>query len=491
MNILETSSAGAGFLDYDQDGWLDLVLVGLDGAALYHNDQGRRFTEVTAATGLRLPPGRYHGCASADLDNDGYPELLITGYHRQVLFRNDAGRRWVDVTAASGVGSRQWGTSASFFDGDRDGKLDLLVGHYVRFGPGLPEFMNRNGVPITLGPDAYEGDKLRYFRNLGRLQFREQTREAGFHSTRGKNFALGACDFDNDGDDDVYIANDEMPGNLYVNDGRGRFTDRGTESGTALSGTGRRQGGMGVAWGDYNRDGRFDLLVATYTQEPKSLYRNDGAGFFSEQSYETQLTQRILPLVAFGVVWLDANLDGYLDVALVSGHVQDQIQRLDPTSSYPQPMKLFLGQDGLFQDVTESSGNGFARSIVGRALAVGDLDNDGDPDLLAADLEGAPVLLRNESTSVGRWLGLQCWGGRGSNRMAIGARITVRAGEVVQIREVRTDGSYLATQDPRVQVGLGHLDRVDSVEIRWPSGRVERLGSLDLGRYHRVEEGGG
>lgn len=489
MNILEISSAGAGFLDYDQDGWPDVVLVGPEGTALYRNEGGRRFTDVSRQLGVDGLPGRWHGCAVADVDNDGWPDLLITGYGKQILLRNEGGKRFADVTARTGIASRSWGTSASFFDADADGRLDLLLGSYVKFGPGSPEFMDRNGVKITLGPDAYEAEQLRYFHNRGGLRFEERTREAGFHVSRGRTFGLAACDLDGDGDEDVYAANDEMPGNLFVNDGRGRFTDQGTESGTALSGNGKRQGGMGTAWGDFNNDLRPDLIVTTFTQEPKSLYRNDGRGFFTEVSHSTQLTQNLLPWVGFGVVFADVNLDGLQDVAMVNGHVEDLIHQVDPSNDYPQPMKLFINRGGRFEDISESSGDGFRRSIVGRALAVADYDNDGDPDFLAADLEGQPLLLRCDQVHGGRWIGFDLQGASRSNRMAIGARVTIRSSIGQQTREVRTDGSYLAAHDPRVRFGIMADTKIEEVEVRWPGGQIQKARNLEPNRYYRWKQG--
>ncbi len=490
LNILEISSAGAGFIDYDQDGWPDILLVGPERCALFHNEQGRRFRDVTAEVGLDRLVGRWHGCAVGDVDNDGWPDLLITGYQRQALLRNEHGRRFTEVTEQSGIHSPSWGTSASFFDADGDGRLDLLLGSYVHFGPGAPEFMSRGGVPITLGPDAYAAEKLRYFHNLGGFRFREETRQAGFHVTRGKTFGTAVSDFNGDGHPDVYVANDEMPGNLFVNDGRGHFTDRGTESGTALSGSGRRQGGMGAAWGDYNNDLRTDLVVTTFTQEPKCLYRNDGLGLFTECSYPAQLTQNILPLVGFGVAFLDANRDGYLDLAMANGHVEDLIHQVDASSDYPQPLKLFLNRGGqTFVDASLTAGDGFRRSIVGRALAVADFNNDGAPDLLAADLEGAPVLLRNDSPPGPHWLGLDLRGGRQSNRMAIGARVVLTTDSGSQLREVHTDGSYLSAHDPRVLFGLGSAAEIREVRLRWPSGRLQVLRGLQVDRYYTVQEG--
>jgi enediyne biosynthesis protein E4 len=490
LNIREISSAGAGFIDYDADGWPDILLVGTERVALFHNERGERFRDATAATGLGALKGLWNGCAVADVDNDGWPDLFITGYHRQVLLRNEDGKRFVDAGSRGGVAANTWGTSAGFFDADHDGLVDLLLGNYVIFGPGSPEFINQSGVKLTLGPDVYDGEKLRYFHNLGGFRFRDETHAAGFDATRGKDFGIAAADFDNDGDDDVYVANDGMPANLFINDGHGHFVDRGVESGTALSGNGKRQNGMGATWGDWDNDLRPDLVVTTYAQQAKSMYHNDGEGFFTDQSHLAQVTQGIMPWVAFGVVFADVNKDGYLDLAMVNGHVQDLIHKVDPTNDYRQPMKLFINRkNGTFEDASEITGDGFRRVIVGRALAVADWDNDGDPDLLAADLEGPPVLLRNDAPPAGHWLGLQMVGGAKSNRMAIGARITVKSALGRQLREVRTDGSYLSAQDSRVLFGLGADTVVEEVNVRWPDGMQQKVTGLQPDRYYRWEEG--
>jgi hypothetical protein len=247
---------------------------------------------------------------------------------------------------------------------------------------------------------------------------------------------------------------------------------------------------MGTAWGDWDNDLRPDLIVTTFTQEPKSMYHNDGGGFFTDHSYTSQVTQGILPWVGFGVLFVDVNRDGYQDLAMVNGHVEDLIHQLDPTNDYRQPMKLFINRkNGTFEDASEQSGDGFRRSIVGRALAMADWDNDGDPDLLVADLEGAPLLLRNDAPPGAHWLGLQMVGGPKSNRMAIGARVTVRSALGQQLREVRTDGSYLAAQDPRVLFGLGADTVVQEVEVRWPDGARQKVTGLQPDHYYRWEEG--
>jgi hypothetical protein len=349
--------------------------------------------------------------------------------------------------------------------------------------------MDRNGVKITLGPDAYEAEKLQLLMNGKGKGFRDATRESGVDVTRGRCLGIAVADFNDDGRDDFYVANDEMPGNLFQNDGGGRFTDMGVESGTALSVTGKRQGGMGVCWGDYNNDLRSDLLVTTFTQEPKSLYRNDGDGLFSERSYEAGISQSTLLWVGFGTRFLDYDHDGRLDLAMVNGHVEDLVRLVDPLNDYPQPMKLFHNDgNARFSDVTEAAGAGFQKRIVGRALAAADFDRDGDLDLLAADLEGPPVLLRNEGGNrAGNWLMVELKGSR-SNRMALGARVEVRAGEARQVREVRTDGSYLSAHEPAVHFGLGSAPAAAEVLIRWPSGAEQTLRNVRANQLLRVRE---
>jgi hypothetical protein len=247
---------------------------------------------------------------------------------------------------------------------------------------------------------------------------------------------------------------------------------------------------MGTAWGDWDNDLQPDLVVTTFTQEPKSLYHNDGGGFFTDHSYTSQVTQGIIPWVGFGVLFADVNKDGYQDLAMVNGHVEDLIHKVDPANDYPQPMKLFLNRkNGTFEDASESTGDGFRRKIVGRALAMADWDNDGDPDLLAADLEGPPVLLRNDAPAGPHWLGLQLVGGGKSNRMAIGARVTLSSALGHQLREIRTDGSYLSAHDPRAQFGLGTDAAVQEVKVRWPDGTAQQAQGLAPDRYYRWVEG--
>jgi hypothetical protein len=372
---------------------------------------------------------------------------------------------------------------------NRDGKLDLYVGCYVRFGPGMPEWMTVRGVRLPLGPMAYDPQKGALFLNLGNGRFRDATQESGLSQVSGKALGVAFGDADDDGDDDLFVANDEEAQDFLLNDGKGRFRNVAMENGTAFNGEGGRQGGMGVDWGDYDGDGKLDLFVGTFSDELKSLYHATASGVYEQASMSAGIAQSTRPWVAFGTKFLDVDNDGRLDLLIVNGHVRDLVQQVDPENSYPQQSQLFLNLgSGRFQDVSEAVGPDFRKPIVGRGLAVGDYDNDGDLDALAADLQGPPQLLRNDGgNTAGNWLALQLTGTR-SNRMAIGARIKLTAGGTQQIREVRTDGSFLAAHDPRVRFGLGQAKQADEIEIRWPSGKRQTLRLVPVNQVLQVEE---
>lgn len=491
LNILQlTTGAGAAFLDYDGDGWLDVLCVSWPRPALFHNEGGKRLVDVTAQVGLRCPEGIWNGCAVGDYNNDGHPDLFLTGYDRTALFRNNGDGTFTDVTEAAGARVRGWCTSAAFADVDRDGFLDLYVGRYLRFTPGMPEFSTVRGVKISLGPEVYEAQRGVLLMNGGGRAFRDATAAAGLAGAQGKALGVAFGDARGRGADDLYVANDRQMCDYFENDGHGHFRAASQRNGTAYDAEARPQSGMGVDFGDFDGDGRLDLFVANFADEAKSLYRNTGDGLFENTAARAGLAQATRPYVAFGAKFLDADGDGNLDLAITNGHVQDLVQQVDPGVSYAQPSQLFRGLGGgRFQDVSRSVGADFARRIVGRALAVGDFDNDGRPDLLLADLEGAPLLLHNDSTSHNHWLGLALTGGAKSNHMAIGARVSVTTGGGMRLREVRTDGSYLAAHDPRVLVGLGGEARAQKIEVRWPSGTKQNVTGLEADRYYHWEEG--
>jgi hypothetical protein len=490
LNIVQVTGAGAAFLDYDRDGWLDVLCVGYPHPALFHNERGKRFTDVTRTAGLGGPEGRWYGCATGDYDNDGFPDLYLTGYNRTALFHNNGNGTFTDVTERAGARVEGWTTSAAFADVNRDGFLDLYVARYVEFRPGMPEFLDSRGVQLTMGPKAYNPQHGVLLLNQGGRRFRDATREAGLDAGSGKGLGVAFADADNDGDDDLFIANDEQPQDFFQNDGKGHFRNVAMDNGTAFTAEGGRQGGMGVDFGDYDGDGALDLFVANFMDEPKSLYRNVGRGLFEPAGNRAGVAQSTRPWVAFGSKFLDLNGDGLLDLMILNGHVQDRVQKVDPGNSYPQKPQLFLNQgQGRFREISGAVGPDFQKPMVGRALAVGDFDNDGDLDALAADLEGPPRLFRNDGgREQGSWLTLELEGTK-SNRSAIGARVELRTGTARQVREVRADGSYLAAHDLRVHFGLGAAKQVDAIDIRWPSGARQSLKDVPANQMLHVREG--
>lgn len=472
--ILDMTEGGAGFLDYDGDGDQDILLLGRSRCDLYRNNGRGRFEPVADRAGLS-PAGDWMGCSTGDFDNDGRIDIFLTGYRCARLYRNTGGR-FSDVTSASRIAADRWFTSAAFADVDNDGDLDLYAGAYVDFGPHAqqhcPVGVDPHGVAVTgpCGPEPYPAQRGVLYLNAGG-RFSDFTRASGLDQATGKTLGVAFADFDSDGDQDLYLANDRMACDLFRNNGRGRFHGIGVASGTAYTRDGDVQGGMGVDWGDYDGDGDLDLFVATYQNEPKSLYRNDGSETFQEISRSAGLSPAT-PFVTFGAGFFDADNDGWIDLYLVNGHALGPIERVDPALTFAQPMQLFRnGRDGSFTDVSAALGPAFARRIAGRGAAFGDVDSDGRCDLLAVDLTGAPVLLLNESPAAGNhWLRVVLAGTR-SNRMGIGARVTVSAGGRRQVREVRTGYSYLAANDVRLLFGLGIAERVELLEVRWPSGK--------------------
>jgi hypothetical protein len=497
LDLLEISGGGAGLLDADGDGWLDVLLVGQQRCALYHNNHDGTFVDVTRRAGLTAE-GAWMGCAAGDVDNDGHVDLFLCGYRCAALYHNQGEcggappGTFRDVSQAAGIRPGGWMSSAAFADVDRDGRLDLYVGRYARWDARTLRFCVVEGVRTACGPEMYDPEKGSFYHNQGRGRFVEATARFGLGDTHGKTWGVAFADMDDDGWPDLYLANDEVPCDLYENLQGARFRNVGLASGTAFSRDGVRQGGMGVDWGDYDGDGRLDLFVTTFYQQPKSLYHNDGRGQFSEVSDAAGIAVPTLPYVAFGTCFFDLDNDGRLDLAIANGHVRDNPERLDPAVHYAQPLQLFHNEGGgVFHDLSKQAGPAFARPIVGRAMACGDVDNDGDVDLLVVDAAGAPLLLRNEVGSRRHWLTVRAL--TAARRDAIGARITVTAGGKKQVAEVRPGASFLATNDPRVHFGLGEVDRVERLQIRWPDGRTEERRDLPANQFLTLLEarGGG
>jgi hypothetical protein len=498
LNLLQTAGTGVALWDYDGDGWLDICLVGQTGRSpggrgmLLHNRGGGVFEDRTAGSGLDIP-GPWHGCAIGDFDNDGRPDILLTGYGDCRLFRNQSGSgadpRFADVTARSGLAAapNTWATSAAFADVNRDGRLDLFIGRYVRFGPSELQLCDYHGVLAACVPKSYDAQRGSLYLNAGGGRFEEVTSRWKMGDQHGKTFGVAFCDQDGDGYPDLYLANDEEPGDLYLNQNGRRFLNIGAASGTAFNHNGQAQGGMGVDWGDYDGDARPDLFVTTFLNENHSLYRNQGREMFEHVSAATGLGNCTVPYVGFGTKFFDYDNDGWLDLITASGHIQDNVAQVDHSTTYRQLLQLFRNQQGReFQEVTREAGEPFKRAIVGRGLAIGDVDNDGRQDVLIADLEGDALLLMNRAGAANHWLTLRLIGSR-SNRMALGARVQVTAGGRRQIRECQTSGSYLSASDARIHFGLGEAERAD-LTIWWPSGQVTRHRNVAADQFVTLRE---
>ena len=481
LTILGTIGHGCGFLDFDGDGNLDILLVGTK-PALFRGDGKGKFTQSTA-----LPPlsGDFRGCAVGDYDGDGFPDLYLTGHQEGRLLHNDAGQRFTDVTKAAGIPAQPWGSSASWSDLDGDGVLDLVVVNYLKFNPStqpqlcdFPKAANKNeSVRSACGPSYYVGERAQVFRQRSPGTFVNQTQAWGLSHT-GKGLGVAAADFDGSGHTSLAITNDGVASDLFYNKGGGKLENIATEAGTAHGHDGSTQAGMGVDWGDYNNDGRLDLVVTTFRHEVKALYRNDGQRLFTEVGQSCGLGAELAPLLAFGVKFFDADNDGWLDLALASGHIQDNIVEIDDETTYRQPVKLLKNTQGSFQSVPTPG----LPEIVGRGLATGDYDNDGRVDLLIVDDEGSPLLLHNESTATGHWLGLTLTG-----KQTYGARITVKLPDgKTLLRQCQTDGSFQSASDVRVTIGLGTAIKA-TVTITWPDGHTSTLNDLPVDHYHTVK----
>ncbi len=490
LTILETLGHGAGFFDYDGDDRLDIVLLGPNKIALYHNEGGGKFRDATEGSGLRQK-GYWQGCATGDYDNDGRMDLYVSGYRTNALYHNESGGRFRDVTREAGVSSKLWGASASFVDVDHDGRLDLFVTNYVQFFPTSTQFCNFNGQRSTCGPTHYDPEKPRLYRNLGGGRFADETKQRGVLSANGNALGSAIADYNGDGWIDIAVANDQLPGDMLRNDGKGSFDNAGLESGTAYDAGGQAHAGMGIDWADFDADGSLEMLVTTYQHQPTSIYFRTAPGLYSDMAQTVGIGQATLNYVGFGARFLDYDNDGLPDVLIANGHAVDNIDKLDQSTSYFQPAQLFRNMgDRRAEEVTARAGPDFQRKIVGRGLATGDYDNDGRVDALIVDVEGRPLLLRNEAESGNRRLSLRLIGSK-SNRDGIGAEITLEYGGRKLRKVVSTDGSFMSANDPRAHFGLGTAAKADRVTVRWPSGKRTVHKDLPAGAFLAIHEESG
>jgi len=500
--IVESMSGGVALFDYDNDGRLDIYLVnsltvdlvkskGKTRSALYHNNGDGTFSDVTDRAGVG-DVGWGMGVAVADYNNDGFEDLYVTCVGPNRLFRNNGDGTFSDVTERAGVGDPRWSAGAAFFDYDADGHLDLFVSNYVAFDfQNLPEFgkgklCQYKGIPVQCGPRGLPGDGDSLYHNNGDGTFSDVTKKAGVADPNGY-YGMGAIasDFDDDGLIDLFVANDSTPNFHYKNNGDGTFKEVGFTLGTAVNENGSEQGSMGVTVADYNHDGRLDLFVTNFDDDYNTLYRNDGRGSFTDVSHAAGVAAVSLPFVGWGTKFFDYDNDGWVDLFVANGHVYPQIP------SYRQRNFIHRNKrDGTFSDTTAPLGALAAEKRVGRGAAFGDLDNDGDLDIVLNNLDGSAQVLRNEGGSANNSVLIKTVGVK-SNRDGVGARVKVVAGDLVQVDEVRSGDSYLSQSDTRLHFGLEKRTKVDLIEVRWPGGAVERVTGVAANKILTIKEGRG
>ena len=503
--MIESIGSGGGFLDYDGDGDFDIYLVNgspLPGSAeiseppanaLYRNDGEGKFTEVSAAAGVDHV-GFGMGMAAADVDNDGDVDLYVTNFGRNVLFRNNGDGTFVDVTDDAGVAAGGWSTSAAFGDMDGDGFVDLYLCRYVDFRMDNHKYCGNlaKDLKAYCHPDVYNVEPSILFRNNGDGTFADVTKEAGVHvADDGKSLGVVWGDYDNDGDADIYVANDSMRNFLFQNDGKGKFEDVTLLAGVGYSEDGQTQAGMGTDFADYDGDGWLDLISAHLDFEYNALYRGDASGVFTDVSYNTGIAEPSLNFVGFGAFFTDYDNDSYIDLFVGNGHIIDNIHLFNSVSTYRERNFMFRNQgDGVFEEMGLQLGEALAVENVVRGASAADYDQDGDEDILVNVSGDAPQLLRNDGGNRNGWLALQLVG-RESNRSAVGARVIVRVGGRTLIKEVKAGVSFLSQGGLELIFGLGDAAAVDNVQIRWPTGELMDLGAAVSGSRLTVLEGVG
>lgn len=500
-HLPETCGGGGLFFDFDNDGWQDIYLVNSGPSdfftpktplrnALYRNNHDGTFTDVTDKAGVACGQMGHFGmgAAAADFDGDGWQDLYVTNYGQNVLFHNKGDGTFSDVTAQAGVAAPNWSTCATWFDYDNDSKLDLFVSSFVQYSATGSVFCgdNKLGRRFYCIPRIFKPRPSYLFHNDGNGKFSDVSKTSGIANALGKSFGAVATDINKDGLQDLFVANDTTANHLFVNKGGGKFEEIGLAAGVGYSDSGSPRSGMGVDAADFDGDGWQDLFVANIDQELFSLYHNEKDLSFTDQAGEIGQATRLLS--GWGLKFFDYDNDGDPDLFLANGHPDDMVEVQMTRVKYKEPLVLFENVNGKYKNVSERSGAVFKKDFPARGLSVGDYDNDGDLDLLIVNNGEAPLLLRNEGGSKNNWLGLQLVATK-SNPLGVGAIITWTAGGVKRSRYKTSGGSYLASHDPREVLGLGKAAKVDSVEIRWPSGKVDRLTNLAVNKYIKVVEG--
>jgi hypothetical protein len=507
--IVESMSGGVALIDYDRDGWPDIyftnaqsVEMALAGkksrSALYHKNRDGTFTDVTDKAGVGYPCWAM-GAVVGDYNNDGWPDLLVTCFGGVVLYRNNGDGTFTDVTKQAGLSNDSgWATGAAFGDYDGDGWADLFVSHYVNFNlTDLPAFGSSptckfRGIAVQCGPRGLKGSSSNLYHNNRDGTFSDVSRKTGIADSPD-SFGLTAVwsGFDIDGHLDLFLANDAGRNYLYKNDGSGHFTDIGFSAGVAVSQDGLEQANMGVALGDYQHTGRPSIVVTHFSDEYAALFQNLGEMNFSDVSYASGIAPSTTHYVGWGDAFFDFDNDGWIDLFMVNGHVYPQVDTGEAGARYQEPAQLFLNQrNGKFKDISKLVGPALQLPRVSRGVATGDLFNDGRIDIVIENLKGGPTILQPQGGPSNHWISFELVGTK-SNRLALNARVKVTAGDLVQTSEVLSGGSYLSQNDLRLHFGLGGRERVDKVEIFWPTGKVETLTDLAADHLYDVKEGEG
>jgi hypothetical protein len=502
--LIETMGSGCAFLDYDQDGLLDILLINGGETpshkspkpilnALYHNDGNGHFTDVTAKAGLGRNRGFGMGVAVGDFDNDGYPDIFISGFPASTLYHNNRNGTFTDVTLQAGVENRgNWGTSAAWVDFDNDGYLDLLVGNYVDYAYDRDMYCGEKGPGYRMycHPKLFGGSYPVLYRNQHDGTFRDVTAKAGLQTYKAKALAVLAADFDNDGWMDIFIANDTIRNLMFRNRGDGTYTDVTMTSGTGYSADGVAEAGMGADAADYGHTGLMGIFVSHLDFELNRLYENKGNFEFLDATMSSGLGRSSVLNSAFGARFVDVDNDGWKDLVVVNGHVLDNISLYRPDVHYAEKKLLYRNAGGRFEDFSGEAGPVFERASVGRGLAAGDFDNDGRVDFLVSNNGQPPELIHNETQSSNNWLGARLIG-VASNRDGIGARLQLTAGALELYDQAKGGMSYLSASDPRIYFGLGTEKTVDRLIVKWPSGKIDTLTGLKPNRIVTIKEGEG
>jgi hypothetical protein len=503
--LIETMGAGCGWIDYNQDGLLDLYLVNSAATrvytpqqplrgALYRNNGDGTFTDVTDVAGVAAEGLFGMGVAVGDYDNDGFPDLLVLGYGRCILYHNNGNGTFTDVTPHAGVENPgRWASSAAWFDYDNDGKLDLVIANYVDWSPERNFYCGDRGPGMRsyCHPDDYHGQPPTLYHNNGDGTFTDVSKSSGAGLKGGNGLGVVTFDYDDDGWQDIFIANDHMPNFLFHNNGDGTFREVGYLAGVAVSADGQFEAGMGTDAADTTGNGRLDLIVGHLDMQLARLYRNQGDHTFEDATFRSKIAYATYHISTFGTRFLDYDNDGTRDLFMANGHVLDNIERYHADTRYAEPKLMFRNTGrGIFENVSDRLGPDFQLPRVSRGAAIGDFDNDGDLDILVSNNGQRPQLLRNDGGNANHWLQILLIGTK-SNRDGVGARLKVSAGDLVLYDQRKGGMSYQSAQDPRLHFGLGQRSRIEAVEIIWPSGIITKLSNLKSDQIIAVKEGTG